>query len=123
MIPNPATTCARARFADPHRLDHQADDQRSDGENGGGRPVKLTDPLQSTPPKAPMCRLTTPSSRSLLLNSGRRTPASLPREQPGKKPPKTPVFLTADQGPALAVAGACQRHGTAGRRRLLQPGV
>ncbi|WP_235186792.1 D-alanyl-D-alanine-carboxypeptidase/endopeptidase AmpH [Serratia sp. DD3] len=53
--------------------------------------VKLTDPLRKYAPKGAYVPAYSPSQPITLLNLASHT-SGLPREQPGKKPPKTPVF-------------------------------
>lgn len=53
--------------------------------------VKLTDPLRKYAPKGAYVPAYNAGQPITLLNLATHT-SSLPREQPGKKPPKTPVF-------------------------------
>lgn len=53
--------------------------------------VKLTDPLRKYAPKRAYVPAYHSSQPIMLLNLATHT-SGLPREQPGKKPPKTPVF-------------------------------
>ncbi|HGY5928877.1 D-alanyl-D-alanine-carboxypeptidase/endopeptidase AmpH, partial [Serratia marcescens] len=53
--------------------------------------VKLTDPLRKYAPKGAYVPAYNAEQPITLLNLATHT-SSLPREQPGKKPPKTPVF-------------------------------
>ena len=68
-----------------------ADDQRSDGEDGGGRPGQADRPAAQIRPKGAYVPAYNAGQPITLLNLATHTSA-LPREQPGKKPPKTPVF-------------------------------